>query len=455
MHLPNYFLADQPPDASLSPALLTEACQTLRRNRERYLQPRSTESILQTIAEVAKAWLAPHSPWLSLLGERGPSMTGWSRESLQDGLGAYFRQLTPRALGALVAQELGHPQRLDRLVSNDGETFQGVATVARGPEVLGRWMGDESPVMALSAMLHGLLLRSAQVLHFPPGRSYLARLFAHSLRDAEPKLASCLEIAEWPAGSVALEDVLLAEVEAVVAHEAEEIQEPIRRRAPGRVTWLHRPPRVSAGYVAREVLGPHDEARVLEAAARDVVAWDQAGSWAPHVVFVETGGMLPPEGFAAGLAEELARWERKIPRGVVTEEDAATLGRHREFYRVRSQTGGNTRSWYSPESTVWSVVYEADPQFQPSPRHRFIHVRAVDTTQEFLHRAEPYRGRWSTLGLAADGLRAGELAEEFGAWGMARICPLGRMQQPPLTWRLDGRPSLGDLVRWTHWEQSP
>jgi hypothetical protein len=26
------------------------------------------------------------------------------------------------------------------------------------------------------------------------------------------------------------------------------------------------------------------------------------------------------------------------------------------------------------------------------------------------------------------------------------------MQNPPLTWRHDGRPSLGDLVRWTDLE---
>ena len=37
MNLPNYFLADLPPEATLSPAMITEACQTLKRNREQYL----------------------------------------------------------------------------------------------------------------------------------------------------------------------------------------------------------------------------------------------------------------------------------------------------------------------------------------------------------------------------------------------------------------------------------
>jgi hypothetical protein len=61
-------------------------------------------------------------------------------------------------------------------------------------------------------------------------------------------------------------------------------------------------------------------------------------------------------------------------------------------------------------------------------------------------------GRVSTVALAAAGSRARDLAGEFARWGVTRICPPGRMQHPPLTWRHDGRPSLGDLVTWTNQE---
>ena len=40
MNLPNYFLADLPPEATLTGAMIHEACQTLKRNRETYLAPR-------------------------------------------------------------------------------------------------------------------------------------------------------------------------------------------------------------------------------------------------------------------------------------------------------------------------------------------------------------------------------------------------------------------------------
>ena len=43
MNLPNYFLADLPQEATLTATMVGEACQTLKRNRERYLAGRSTD----------------------------------------------------------------------------------------------------------------------------------------------------------------------------------------------------------------------------------------------------------------------------------------------------------------------------------------------------------------------------------------------------------------------------
>ncbi len=433
--------------------MIAEACQTLRRNRERFLLPRSTEAIVQTLVEVARAWLAPHSPWRALALEQGPAATGLSRESLGEGLDGFFRQFSPRGWNALLVQELGHPQRLDRLVSNDAETFSGTASLARGPGVLVHWTAEESPLPLFTALVQGLLVRSAQFVRCAPGTSLLLRLLAHSLRDLEPKLASCLEIAEWPAGAEPLETALWTEADAVLACDDEERLAVLRRTCPGRVRLLAGTPKLGAGYVAREVLGSYDEAQVLASAARDVMAWDQLGPLAPHVVFVEMGGLLPPEKFAARLADELAKSETNCPRGAVPEPVRAALERHREFYRVRAAGGGPTQLWCSPGSTAWTVVYEPDPRFLVSPRRRFIHVKGVETTEECLHQAEAYRGVWTTVGLAADGVRGAELARTFAEWGITRICPLGRMQAPPLTWRPWGRPALGDLVTWAQWEQ--
>jgi hypothetical protein len=85
--------------------------------------------------------------------------------------------------------------------------------------------------------------------------------------------------------------------------------------------------------------------------------------------------------------------------------------------------------------------------------NRFIYVKGVKDLNEMLQNTEVVRGRVSTIGIAVPEEKMRELAEQLARWGATRICPLGRMQNPPLTWRHDGRPALGDLVTWTDFEQ--
>ena len=211
--------------------------------------------------------------------------------------------------------------------------------------------------------------------------------------------------------------------------------------------------RVSFGYVASAVLSGLKARRVAERAAADVVAWNQLGCLSPHVFYVQDGGAVSPEQFAELLAEKLARREETEPRGELPVEVAAAIASRRTLYEVRAAHSPETRHWRSQGSTAWTVVYEADPRFQVSCLNRFIYVKGVKALTEALQSADSVRGKVSTVGLAAPEPEAQELVIELARWGVTRVCPLGRMQQPPLTWRHDGRPALGDLVRWTDWER--
>ena len=94
MNLPNYFLADLPAGADLSPTMVTEACHTLRRNREKYLAGRSTDSLIRTLCNLAEEWLQPDFSFRKLALEGGTEMTGFSAETLANGLDSFFKQLT-------------------------------------------------------------------------------------------------------------------------------------------------------------------------------------------------------------------------------------------------------------------------------------------------------------------------------------------------------------------------
>ena len=67
MNLPNYFLADLPPEAMLSPTLVSDACITLKRNRHDYLLRRSTEQIIRTLSVIAGEWLKPDHAFRQLV----------------------------------------------------------------------------------------------------------------------------------------------------------------------------------------------------------------------------------------------------------------------------------------------------------------------------------------------------------------------------------------------------
>jgi len=107
MNLPNYFLADLPPEATLTLTMIGEACQTLKRNRERYLAHRSTQNLIHVISSLAKSWLEPHYPFRKLALEQGPAVTGFSTQTLANGLDAFFNELTRENLQALLEQDLG------------------------------------------------------------------------------------------------------------------------------------------------------------------------------------------------------------------------------------------------------------------------------------------------------------------------------------------------------------
>lgn len=453
MNLPNYFFADLPPEATLTPAMLTDAGQTLKRNRETYLAPRPTRSLVQLLCGVAESWLQPEDPFRQLALALGPEQLGFSPPTLAAGLDKFFQQFTPENFDALLTQELGHADRLDQLCASVVEQRTRRRALARGPELLAHITAGNLPNPALLSIVLGVLTRSAQFVKCATGTALLPRLFAHSLYAADPKLGACLEIAEWRGGDEALEQILFAEADCVTATGSDEALAAIQRRLPGRTRFLGYGHRLSFAYVSREVLHGFGAKKAAAQAATDVVAWNQLGCLSPHVVYVEHGGSVSTAEFAGLLANELERLEAAEPRGFLPPESAAGIASRRAFYEVRAAHSEETKLWCSNGSTAWTVVHESDPRFQASCLNRFVYVKGVTDLTQALQGADPVRGQVSTVGLAAVGERAEPLALDLARWGVTRICPLGQMQNPPLAWRHDGRPCLGDLLTWTDWEQ--
>jgi hypothetical protein len=454
MNLPNYFLADLPPDATLTAAMVGDACQALKQNREKYLAGRSTQALIEILCGVAENWLQAEYPFRKLALDKGPAATGFSRATLANGLDNFFKEFTPENFNALLTQELGHARRLDEIVSTSAEEKLSRGALARGPEFLVHIAAGNIPNPTLMSIALGILTRSAQFVKCASGASFLPRLFAHSVYDAAPKLGACLEIAEWRGGRNDIEKVLFEEADCVTATGSDETLAAIRHHLPARTRFQGYGHRLSFAYIASGGLSSFYAKKTVALAATDVVAWNQLGCLSPHVVYVEHGGGVAAEQFAEMLADELAKREQTEPRGEVATETAATIASRRAFYEVRAAHSPDTRFWRSENSTAWTVVYEADARFQLSCLNRFIYVKGVSDLKTALENADNVRGKVSTVGIAVPEEKAQEMASQLAAWGVTRVCPLGQMQNPPLTWRHDGRPALGDLVTWMDWEKT-
>lgn len=440
--LPDYFLADLPPEAVLTGDMVAEACRNLKSNRARFLAERNTASLIQLLSSLAEDWRSPDFPFRQRALESAPALIGFPAATLARGLNAFFSEVNRENLENLLKQELGHGLRLDQM------TGPGTQAMAHGPDLLAHITAGNVPAPAFMSLVSGILVRSGQFVKCATGTSFLVRLFAHSIYHRDPKLGACIEIAEWPGGRTDLEQPLFEAADCVTATGADDTLASIRSRLPTHARFAGYGNRVSFAYIAQEMITRD----LASAAAQDVIAWNQLGCLSPHVIYVEMGGRISPEQFAAMLAEELQKCEASEPRGELPVAEAAQIASKRGFYQVRASFSKETQLWQSEGSTAWTVVYENDPQFQLSCLNRFIFVKPVRDLAEALQNAASVRGKVSTVGLAAPFQRSQEIAMQLARWGVTRVCPLGQMQNPLLTWRHDGRPAIGDLVTWTDWE---
>jgi hypothetical protein len=436
--------------------MVATACDTLKRNRQKFLWPRSTEEIVRLLCEVGAGWCQPENKFRRLALEFGPEQTSFSPPVLARGLDQFFRRFTPGNFEALLAQDLGGAEFLtgDTRGKRNGGTETHHAShithhFCHGPEFLVHIAAGNLPAPALMSLTLGLLTRSAQFMKCASGASFIPRLFAHSIYEADHKLGACLELAEWRGGNVELENVLYSSADCVTATGGNETLEKIRVRLPLKARFLGYGQRVSFGFVAREVLREESIAEIVSRAADDVIAWDQNGCLSPHVIYVEERGAVESDKFAELLAAELARREISEPRGDISIAASAAIANQRAIHETLAAHRGDVKIRSSRENTAWTVVFIHHPRFQFSPGNRFVFVKPVAELRDVLAGIDELRGKISTAGLAAPPEKFSDLARQFAAWGVTRNCPLGQMQNPPLTWRHDGRPALGDLLTWT------
>jgi len=424
---------------SPSPTDLSARLDALLADRIQHLVPRTARDILNCIDQAAQRWLDPHSPERQEAETRLPETTGLSAAMVRHVLPLIFQEYRADRIEALCVDELGSLEVLDRFVPSVSGQKR-----AAGPPLMTHVLAGNVPGAGLDSVIFSLLVKSATLVKTSSAEPILFALFARSIRDIDPNLGACLSVVSWPGGNTALEDLAYGRADLVVASGSDASLAAIRKRTRGQfVGYGHK---VSFGLVTTESLA--DVEATAHKATYDVALYDQQGCLSPQLIYVEEDGAVTPKEFAALLATNLAHWQTELPRGPVPPEVSTAIRRARDEAEWQALAGKDIVLHASPDGTDWTVVYDADPTFVQSPLYRTIRVKPLRDMTQLGGILEAWRPYLEAVGVAADSERLATLAATLGALGVSRVCPIGTMQLPPLSWRHGGRPRVGDLVRW-------
>jgi len=93
------------------------------------------------------------------------------------------------------------------------------------------------------------------------------------------------------------------------------------------------------------------------------------------------------------------------------------------------------------------VVVEGDARFRPSPLHRFVRVHPVAELGGLVEALTPVKRHLASVGVGGFANQRSEMTDALRQLGVSRICPVGTMQAPPLSWCHDNRGVLTPLAR--------
>jgi hypothetical protein len=434
----------------LTPSLLTRIIAQLKEAREEYLAKLPVYEIIETIDKAVALWRDPDYPPRRKAEALLPIITGYSSEMITQTLNEIALMLRGEDLRLLLEEELGDPLFLDRF--RPRHKSEGMCKVY-GPRLTTAVFAGNVPGLPVGNIIYALLMKSAILGKSASEEPLFAVLFAQSLAEVDPELARSVAMVCWKGGDEEIEHLAFGASDAVVVYGGEHSVNEVRKRVPSGTRFVAYGHKLSFGVIGREYLKADCVGQTAVQAAIDASVFDQQGCLSPHVFYVEEGSEITPKEFAKLLAHQMESFNKKIPRGRISADEAAHINQLRGSYEFRELENDGVAVHYSPGGTDWTVIYESDPAFVPSCLNRTIRIKPVKDVSEVVGLIEPIKGYLQTVGAALPQERFFSLADKMGQLGADRICPLGKMTAPSIVWHHDGRFNLLDLLRWTDIEE--
>jgi hypothetical protein len=335
--------------------------------------------------------------------------------------------ITAEGLMGLIRAELGSEDALDAFYP-----YGGHSTRALGPCLILHVVSGNTPHAGLQSLIRGLLLGAYNWVKVPTGGLPEVVHF----RELLP-----FELARRVTISEELHGDWLDQADAVIVFGRDETVEHFRKRVRADQRFLPHAHRISFGVVFDDP----GFASVADA-ARSASLYNQQGCLSPHLYYVDS--KIARE-YAGRLAAAMADFEKENPRGPVSLAEQSEIAALRKDFAFRASVNQSEPPalWESPGSTAWTVLYDPEPQFMASCLNRVIYVKPMpDDLPKAVIRVYKHL---STVGIYP---ATPENVNRVVLTGASRICPIGQMQFPPLTWHHDAQPVLLPLIHWVDFE---
>lgn len=244
------------------------------------------------------------------------------------------------------------------------------------------------------------------------------RLLAETLDDAAPDWAARLALHHTDhAGARSL----VAGADAAIVYGSDTAIAALRAAAGHR-------PFLGFGHALSVAVAP--AGAPLAGLARDVLVFDQAGCLSPQALFTEAS--------PHGLPDALRRAVRVLEVPPRTDP-----GHCRAVREARDLAWMDGCMVDGDPHLRWSVIVHPEPRPLPPPTGLgVLHVLPVESVAAFPEYLGVAAGRLSSVGVAGD--PSPSIRDAARLAGASRVCRLGRMQTPPLSWPNGGV----DLPRW-------
>jgi hypothetical protein len=397
--------------------------------------------IVAAIGAAAALWCDPlYSPRAGLV-PRICERTGYGEPVVHYALDRLFETLTADALQTTIACELGSLAALDGFIERPGRPEGWARGVARAVVIA----SDTTIGVALPAALFALCAKTHVIVK--DRADGLVAAFAATLVAVDPALEHALQADAWDGHDDPAGRANLAAADIVVAYGGDDALRAIRERLGPQARFVPFGHRTSIGFVPASALAGVEIARVhARAAALDALLYDGEGCLSLHALFVERGGAVSPQAYAALVAASADELAARFPPPAEPEPLVSVRYRMRLAFR---EANGPCRVLRSGGA----VIAFDPPRDEPPPLHaRTLGIYPVDSPDDVAAYVRAQRLPLEALA-TPPGAAPDETFALARATGVARIAALGRLQAPPLGGEHGGSGRILPFVRWMYRER--